>query len=129
MLTISAHNQGWKLNIWGDVENPTVENGHLQPERQACIASSVACPLQLLHYQLRVAHAVYNRRTLDAACRLTQEEATFTFRMIPEHQKNGYSHWIGLQLTKGAYAQLSSQHQGHASNADAIRLSFYRWSS
>ncbi|DBB17521.1 TPA: cytochrome c oxidase subunit 1 [Trebouxia sp. C0006] len=33
--------------------------------------------------------------------RCTDTEAQFRLKLIPDHQKNGYSHWIGLQLRKG----------------------------
>lgn len=33
--------------------------------------------------------------------RFTDTEAQFSLKLIPDHQKNGYSHWIGLQLRKG----------------------------
>ncbi|DBA89443.1 TPA: hypothetical protein ACH3X1_004075 [Trebouxia sp. C0004] len=33
--------------------------------------------------------------------RCTNTDAQFRLQLIPDHQKNGYSHWIGLQLRKG----------------------------
>ncbi|DBA74854.1 TPA: cytochrome c oxidase subunit 1 [Trebouxia sp. C0005] len=69
VLTVHYHRRGdvkdWRLNTWGEVENPTKEYDGLQPDR------------------------------------FTDSEAQFRLKLIPDHQKNGYSHWIGLQLRKG----------------------------
>ena len=34
-------------------------------------------------------------------CRVHKHEATFDLQLCPDHQKNGYSHWVGLIVHKG----------------------------
>ena len=33
---------------------------------------------------------------------MNRQEATFDVQLCPDHQKNGYSHWVGLIVHKGA---------------------------
>ena len=51
----------------------------------------------------------YHRAVTNDAFRCTDTEAQFRLKLIPDHQKNGYSHWIGLQLRKNVLQFLRFQ--------------------